>query len=119
MEEAFDRIDGTLKRTGFEIDGVCGSLVIGLKKISSVFNESGEEQSLGVELSVRVVSDPSSFEVDPDLLVIFDRNVMPLLIADLRMLYFTVGFSLSLEDALVDAPSLQDIKNIYKEMDGS
>lgn len=41
-------IEGTLSKRGFAFDGVLGSRLIGLKKIISVFRESGEEQSLGV-----------------------------------------------------------------------
>lgn len=48
VDDAADRIDGTRNKTGFALDGVRGSRVIGLKKIISVFSESGEEQSLGV-----------------------------------------------------------------------
>lgn len=48
VDDAVERIDGTRSRTGFVLDGVRGSRVIGLKKIISVLSESGEEQSLGV-----------------------------------------------------------------------
>jgi hypothetical protein len=48
VDDAVERIEGTRTRTGFVLDGVLGSRVIGLKKIISVFSESGEEQSLGV-----------------------------------------------------------------------
>lgn len=96
-DEAVDLIDGTRNRTGFALDGVLGSRVIGLKNIISVLSESGEEQSLGVsddELSL-LTSDSAGFELveavvdgvlDPELLAIFERNVMPLLKADLKML---------------------------------
>lgn len=119
VEDAVERIDGILRRTGFVVDAVFGSLVIGLKKISSVFKESGEEQSLGVKLS-RFSSDSGAFELvgvlDPELLVIFDKNVMPLLKADLNILLYFVEAddeaSLSLAE-LVDAPSLKDILTRY------
>lgn len=53
VDEASERIDGTRTSTfGLLLDGVFGSRQIGLKNISSVMSESGEEQSLGVVLSV-------------------------------------------------------------------
>lgn len=121
VDEAVERIDGTRSKTGFELDGVLGSRLIGLKKIISVLSESGDEQSLGVsdvELS-RFASGLESADVDvvgvldPELLfaAILDRKVMPLLKAVLKMLLYLAepDASLLLVDALLDdAASLKD-----------
>jgi hypothetical protein len=121
VDDAVDRIDGTRNRTGFALEGVRGSRVIGLKKIISVFSESGEEQSLGVsddELSW-LTSDSAGFELaeaevdgvlDPELLAILDKNVMPRLKADLKMLLYLVEDEASLlfvDELLVETASLQ------------
>lgn len=120
VDDAVERIDGTRSRTGFALDGVRGSRVIGLKNIISVFSESGEEQSLGVsddELSW-LSSDSAGFEVeaevdgvlDPELFAILDKKVIPRLKADLKMLLYFVDdeASLAFVDALlVDTASLQ------------
>lgn len=93
------RIGGTLSKTDFVHDGVLGSLVIGLKKIISVFRESGDEQSLDVsddELSW-FCSDPIGLDtlddgvVDPELFVIFEKNVMLRFRADLKILLYLAG----------------------------
>jgi hypothetical protein len=116
-----DRIDGTRRRTSFALDGVRGSRVIGLKKIISVLSESGEEQSLGVsddELSW-LTSDSAGFELveaevdgvlDPELFAILDKNVMPRLKADLKILLYLTDVVASLvfvDELLVETASLQ------------
>lgn len=99
VDDAVERIDGTRKSTGCnEDDGVFGWRSIGLKKTNSVFKESGDEQSLGVsdDEQSKFSSDPAGFELvevdvgvfDPDVLVIFDRKLMPRLKADLKMLLY-------------------------------
>lgn len=130
FDETFDRIDGTRMTAGFPVEGVFGSRQIGLKKMSSVMSESGDEQSLaGVEFSVLALllvlavlllwpSDlpPASphlvepvdvcDEADGELLAIFDRKFMPLLRAVLKMLNLTVD----------DCPSL-DLDRLLTEGD--
>jgi hypothetical protein len=109
VDDAVDLIEGTRRRTDFALDGVRGSRTIGLKKIISVLRESGDEQSLGVsddELSW-FVSDSAGFELvdvevgvlDPELLAIFDRKVMPrlkILFADLKILLYLLDAEESL-----------------------
>lgn len=85
-------------RTTFELtlDGVFGSRVIGLNCPSSIFSESGEEQSLGVsEDELSCSSEPAGFELveaevvvagDPELLAIFEKKLNPLLKAFFKKL---------------------------------
>lgn len=117
-----DRIEGIRNKTGFVFDGVLGSRMIGLKKIISVFKESGDEQSLAVsddELLI-YISDSAGFEpdevgVDPELFVIFEKKVIPLLIADLNILLYFLDEdpSLTFDDELVDSVSLKSTKKIF------
>jgi hypothetical protein len=103
------------------LDEVFGSLVIGLKKIISVFRESGDEQSLGVSDVVDeplFCSEPSGFEIledvdgefDPELFVIFEKNVMLRLRADLNILLYLLAPGPSLE-LTEDVVSLQITRN--------
>lgn len=122
VDDAVDRMDGILSRTGLELDGVFGSRMIGLKKMSSVFKESGDEQSLGVsddELSW-FVSDSAGFELveaevegvlDPELWVILDKKLIPLLKADLKILLYLADGEASLifvDELALETASLQD-----------
>jgi hypothetical protein len=123
VDDAFDLIDGTRIIVGFILEGVLGSLQIGLKKIISVFNESGDEQSLaGVWLSLLLllllflsevlfepVEEPE--DGDPELLVILDRKLMPLLRADLKILYLLSDAfeSLILDDVLTQEGDEDDL----------
>lgn len=121
VDEAVDLIDGIRSRTGFAFEGVFGSRMIGLKKIISVFSESGDEQSLGVsvdeELLSWFVSDRAGFELveavvegDPELVVIFEKKLMLRLKADLKMLLYLLDAEDSLilvEGLLGDTTSLQ------------
>lgn len=102
VDEAVERIEGTLKRTGLLLDGVVfGSRMIGLKNFISVCKESDDEQSLGVpDFFSLSGSDPAGLELteadvdelefESELLVIFDRNVIPRFRADLKMLYLLI-----------------------------
>lgn len=119
MDDAVDRIEGILSRTGLALDGVLGSLMIGLKKIISVFRESGDEQSLGVSVDDDeqlswFFSDPALFELvealvevadgDPELVVILEKKLMLRLKADLKILLYLPDpdDSLILVDGLLD-----------------
>lgn len=92
VDEAVDRNEGTLR--GFEIDGVFGSRVMGLKNTISFLMESGEEQSLGVpEEFPCLFSDSVGFElveavadVLGDLVSVLARKLRLRLSAVLKML---------------------------------
>lgn len=87
VEVLADRTVGTRNTFELALDGVLGSRLMGLKWPSSIFSESGDEQSLGVsEDELSWVSEPAGFELveadvvvadvvgDPELLAIFDRK---------------------------------------------
>lgn len=109
-----DRNVGTRNTFELALDGVLGSRLMGLKCPSSIFSESGDEQSLGVsEDELSWLSEPAGFELveadvvvagDPELLVIFDRKLKLLFRTLLKMLLFVLELSLVL-DAL-DEPAL-------------
>lgn len=123
VDDAVERIEGIRNKTGFVLDkGVLGSRLIGLKKINSVFKESGEEQSLGVsdDEPSWLLSDSAGLEVDdsevdgvfvPELLLaIFVKNVIPRLNAVLKMLLYLVFDEASLvfvDELPDDAASLK------------
>lgn len=123
VDDTVERIDGILNKTGFVFEGVLGSRIIGLKKIISVFKESGEEQALGVsddELSL-LISDSAGLEpveaevegvFDLELLVIFEKKVIPLLKADLKILLYLLDedVSLTFDNEPVDTASLKPTK---------
>lgn len=118
VDEAVERIEGTLNRTGLELeDVVFGSQRMGLKNIISVCNESGDEQSLGVsEPFPSLDSDPAGLELteadvdelESELLVIFEKNVIPRFKAVLKMLYLLAPkASLDFAELVLESPLLQ------------
>lgn len=127
-DDAADRIEGIRRRTGLAFDGVFGSRVIGLKKIISVFRESGEEQSLGVsvdeELPSWFFSDRSSFELveadvdgESELVVIFEKKLMLRFNADLKMLLYL--FAEDSGGLIADPASLQMEKVQMRKFDNT
>lgn len=93
VDEAVDRNEGTL--SGFKIDGVFGSRVMGLKNTISFLMESGEEQSLGVpEEFPCLFSNSSGFELVEAVAVVLGdlvrvaRKPRLRLKADLKMLLY-------------------------------
>lgn len=96
VEVLTDLTVGTRKTFELTLDGVLGSRLIGLNCPSSIFSESGEEQSLGVsEDELSCSSEPAGFELveaevvvagDPELLAIFEKKLKPLLKAFFKKL---------------------------------
>lgn len=110
-----ERIEGILKRTGFVLDDVLGSRLIGLKNIISVLSESGDEQPLADEsdeLSLLASEQSAGFELldvegEPEEEVIFEKKEIERLNAVLKMLdLFEFEVSLRRTEPLLDDTAL-------------